>query len=140
MRTIIDTGPLVAYLCARDEYHAWSVATLDSRERPLLTCEAVLAETVHRLNYFEQETSAVFELLREKALIIGFELEIQLESVGQLMAKYAGRRIDLADACLIRLSELYPSAQVVTLDQADFRVYRRGDRKMIPFLTPPARG
>src|SRR5215467_2007245 len=38
MKTIVDTGPLVAYFCAGDEHHAWSVATLDSRKRPLLTC------------------------------------------------------------------------------------------------------
>ena len=46
-------------------------------------------------------------------------------------------RIDLADACLIRLSELFPTAEVVTVDRADFAIYRRRDRKVVPFLAPP---
>ena len=137
MKTIVDTGPLVAYFCAADQYHAWSVVVLDTRERPLLTCEAVLAETIHRLNYFRQRTDLVFELLRQGALAITVELEAQLEPVARIMAKYADRQIDLADACLIRLSELFPAAEVLTVDAADFRVYRRQDRTVVPYLAPP---
>ena len=140
MKTIVDTGPLVAYFCAGDQHHAWSVAILENRPRPLLTCEAVLAETIHRLNYFGRQTSLVFELLRQEALTVAVELETQLEPVAQIMARYADRRIDLADACLVRLSELFPQAEVVTLDRQDFHVYRRRDRKIVPFLAPPVNG
>jgi predicted nucleic acid-binding protein len=139
MKTIVDTGPLVAYFCAKDRYHDWSVATLEGRERPLLTCEAVLAETTHRLNYFRQPTDMVFELLRQRAIAIALELETQLEPVALIMAKHADRHIDLADACLVRMSELFPSAEGVTVDAADFHVYRRRDRKVIPYVAPPPR-
>jgi uncharacterized protein len=137
VKTIVDTGPLVAYFCAADQYHGWSVATLEHRQRPLVTCEAVLAEVIHRLNYFRQPADMLFDLLRNHALAIAMELEGQLEPVAQIMQKYADRHIDLADACVVRLSELFPAAEVVTVDRTDFEIYRRRDRKVIPFLAPP---
>jgi uncharacterized protein len=44
---------------------------------------------------------------------------------------------DLADLCLIRMSELHPECHVITVDRADFRVYRRNRREMIPVICPP---
>jgi predicted nucleic acid-binding protein len=41
---IVDTGPLVALLDARDPHHAWARETLRRLETPLMTCEAVLSE------------------------------------------------------------------------------------------------
>ena len=46
---------------------------------------------------------------------------------------------ELADLYLIRMSELNPRHSVVTVDQADFRVYRRNKREVIPLVTPPDR-
>jgi len=43
----------------------------------------------------------------------------------------------LADLCLIRMSELYPRYPIVTVDAADFRVYRRNKREAIPLICPP---
>jgi hypothetical protein len=45
---------------------------------------------------------------------------------------------DLADLCLIRMSELYPHHRVITVDE-DFRVYRRNKREVIPIIMPPRR-
>ena len=41
----------------------------------------------------------------------------------------------LADACLVRMSEPYERCRVFTLD-ADFHIYRRHGRKVIPLLSP----
>ena len=49
--------------------------------------------------------------------------------------RYADREPDLADLCLIRLSELNPRHPVITTDWNDFRVYRRGRREAIPCFT-----
>lgn len=46
---------------------------------------------------------------------------------------------ELADLYLIRMSELNPRHSVVTLDQANFRVYRRNKRETMPLVTPPDR-
>jgi hypothetical protein len=38
---------------------------------------------------------------------------------------------------LIRVSELHPKHSVITVDVADFRVYRRNRREIIPLIHPP---
>jgi hypothetical protein len=59
--------------------------------------------------------------------------------LAELAARYADPKPDLADLCLIRLSELHPRYPVITTDLADFRVYRRGRRENIPLIHPPVR-
>jgi hypothetical protein len=66
---------------------------------------------------------------------------LPVSSLAQLTAlarRYADRHPDLADLCLIRMSELYPRHSVVTVDREDFRVYRRNKREVIPLICPPA--
>jgi hypothetical protein len=43
--------------------------------------------------------------------------------------------MSLADACLVRMTELEPELTVVTLD-GDFRVYRRNARQVVPVIMP----
>ncbi len=43
---ISDTGPLVAYLDRSDRDHAWAKEVFMGITRPLLTCEAVIAEAL----------------------------------------------------------------------------------------------
>ena len=53
------------------------------------------------------------------------------------MAKrYADRQPDLANLCLIRMSELNPQLPVITVD-SDFLIYRRNPRETIPVIMPP---
>jgi hypothetical protein len=55
----------------------------------------------------------------------------------KLADRYADRHPDLADLCLIRMSELYPRHSIITVDLQDFRIYRRNKREIIPIITPP---
>ena len=59
-----------------------------------------------------------------------------LPQLADLAKRYADRQPDLADLCLIRMSELYPHHRVITADK-DFRVYRRNKREVIPLICPP---
>jgi hypothetical protein len=43
--------------------------------------------------------------------------------------------MSLADACLVRMSELLDEAAVVTIDE-DFHVYRRHGRQAIALISP----
>lgn len=45
--------------------------------------------------------------------------------VKQRLGKYRDRKIDLADACLIRLADKFETADILNLDK-DFRIYRWG--------------
>jgi hypothetical protein len=43
--------------------------------------------------------------------------------------------MSMADACLVRMSEIVPDPVVLTTD-GDFRVYRRHSRQAIPCVAP----
>jgi hypothetical protein len=69
--------------------------------------------------------------------LLAFDCRAHLPHLASRAARYAGRHPDLADLCLIRMSELHPRHPVVTVDRADFRVYRRNKREAIPLICPP---
>jgi len=133
MRGISDTGFLVAFANQNDTYHAWAMEIASKISEPLLTCEAVLAETAFHL----QSVSVVLEMINDGLVTIAFETREHLDVLKTLARTYANRSPDLADLCLIRMSELYPHHSVITIDYADFRVYRRNKRETIPLICPP---
>jgi len=132
MRAIADTGYLVALVRKDDQHHAWASSIAGQFELPLLTCEAVLSETAFHL----ASSSYVLAMLQRRAICVAFDCASQLAQLQDLATCYADRKPDLADLCLIRMSELYPRYTVITVDD-DFRVYRRNKREAIPLLTPP---
>ena len=137
MKTVLlDTGPIVAYLSANDTHHAWAVAALGQLRPPLLTCEPVLAEAVYLLRSLSNGSASIFELIRRGAVAVGFRLADELEPVQRVIAKYGPSRTDLADACLVRMSEVYADPVVVTIDSQFRDVYRRHGRRTIPTVLP----
>jgi predicted nucleic acid-binding protein len=133
-RVLIDTGPIVALIDRSDRYHEWARTQLAGLQPPLFTCEAVLAEAVYLLRGAKVEATAPIGLIRRGVLRIDFELEAEHAAIETLLARYAPR-MDLADACLVRMSELHRESRVLTLDK-DFRVYRRFGRQVVPVLMP----
>ena len=132
MRLIVDTGPLVALLNRRDTLHRWAQEVLAEHPPPIWTCEPVLAEVA----YLSARPREVIAMVSEGAIRIGLTVEQQAPSLDRLLQKYAGR-MDLADACVVRLSELFRDCLVATTDRQDFRVYRRNGREIIPLVVPP---
>jgi predicted nucleic acid-binding protein len=135
VKAIADTGFLVAFGNRRDRYHAWALELANRITEPLLTCEPVLAETAFHLGSSALVLAYVREGLVQPALVIADHMA----RLTELATRYANRKPDLADLCVIRLSELHPKHSVITTDLADFRVYRRGRREAIPLIHPPAR-
>ncbi len=134
---LLDTGPLVAFLAAGVNYHEWACEQWKRLPPPLLTCEAVLTEAAFLLKRDGREADPLFALLERGVLRVGLEIERERADLRVLMRRYRDRPMSLADACLVRLSELHPGGTVFTLD-ADFRIYRRHGNKVIPVLTPDA--
>ena len=132
MTGIVDTGFLVAFLNRRDRHHGWAMRVAQDVDEPLVTCEAVLAETVFHVGSAEH----VLALLREGLAQVDFDMNSSQDRLETLAKRYADRRPDLADLCLICLSERFPTRPVITLD-GDFRIYRRHQREAIPILMPP---
>ncbi len=135
MRAIADTGFIVAFANARDLHHDWAVQVAARLTGPALTCEAVLAEAAFHLRSAE----FVLDLVRTRFLRPQFNVADHLPRLLDLAKRYADRQPDLADLCLVRMSELYPQHVVVTVDEGDFRVYRRNKREVLPLLCPPRR-
>lgn len=134
-RTIVDTGPLVAFLDRRDRYHSWVRSNLQTVAPPLETCEAVLSEACFLLQRIPGGPQALFELLSRRLVTIPFSLRAETDAVQHLLGKYSNLPMSLADACLVRMTELYRESVVVTLD-SDFVIYRRGGSSVIPTLRP----
>jgi len=78
-------------------------------------------------------------MVRDGLVALAFDCREHLSQLAELAARYEDRRPDLADLCLIRLSELHPRHSVITVARDDFRVYRRNKREIIPLICPPAR-
>lgn len=133
MKGIADTGFLVAFVSRNDRHHDWASGIAEQLTEPLLTCEAVLSEAAFHLG----SCSAVFSLLREGLINLAFDCNKHLLQLDALAKRYADRKPDLADLCLIRMSELHPRHSVVTVDRDDFNVYRRNKREAIPLICPP---
>ena len=131
MTVILDTGPLVALMNAGDRHHEWTVDALSRIAPPLWTCEPVLTEAAHLTG----KGRAIVAMLADGTVRVGLELEDEADGVGRLLTRY-GRRMDLADACVVRMSELRKNCPVFTLDRRDFSYYRRNGREVIPILAP----
>jgi uncharacterized protein len=130
---VADTAFLVTLLGKKDRHRAWVTATAARFPPPWRTCEAILSETYHLLA--GDGRRAVSSLLERGALVPAFSLADNLDRVLQLMDKYADVPMSFADACMVRMSETLPDPVVLTLD-ADFGVYRRHGRQVIPFVSP----
>ena len=135
-RVILDTGPLVAFINGRDRYHEWAKMQWAEMNPPLLTCEAVLSEACFLFRGLDGGDRAVLELLHRKVLDIPFRLVEYVSQIAWLLKKYADIPMSLADACLVRMTGLYPDSPVLTLD-TDFNIYRRNKHNVIPTLSPP---
>ena len=133
MKGIADTGFLVALARERDMHHAWAARIATQVTEPLLTCEPVLAETAFHL----RSVPLVLGMIETRLIALAFDCNDHLPQLAALAKRYADREPDLADLCLIRMSELFPKHSVITVDREDFRVYRRNKREAIPLICPP---
>jgi uncharacterized protein len=135
VKGIADTGFLVAFANRNDQHHNWAVGVAGRVTEPLLTCEAVLAEAAFHL----RDSAVVMAMLEDGLVALAFSCSEHVASLAALAKRYADRQPDLSDLCLVRMSELHPRHSIITVDRADFRVYRRNKREMIPLICPPVR-
>jgi predicted nucleic acid-binding protein len=133
--TLLDTGPLVAFLNRRDRYHPWATAHMARLRPPLLTCEAVLSEACFLLRTWHSGSATVLELLERGLVQVPFCLREEVGRIKRLLTRYANVPMSLADACLVRMTEQYTDSVVLTCD-SDFRLYRKHGRQVIPTLMP----
>lgn len=132
MKHILDAGPLIAALNRQDTHHLWACETIEQLGAPFYSCSEALAEAAAMTG----QPAAIVEMVESKEVIISFALSEQTAGVLALLKKYKDQQMDLADACIVRMSELMRDCRVVTLDRGDFSVYRRNGREVIPLICP----
>jgi uncharacterized protein len=122
---VVDTGPLVAYF-DRDDHdhatvHAWFAAQA-SRHR-LLTTEAVVTEVTHLLD-FSIPVQTAFLAWVARAMTVTSVPQIAYEELAGWINGYAKIPMDFADATVLWLYRETSDAQILTLDQRGFGVFR----------------
>ncbi len=129
---LVDTGAIVGYLNAYDQWHKEAVHLFERLPKPFYTCEAVVTEACFRVRSSRTGAKRVQDLLDEGILEIKFDLSEEHGDVFLLMEKYHYVPMSLADACLVRMSEVY-CLPVFTFD-GDFRFYRGLGKQTIPLI------
>ena len=127
MRAIADSGFIVAHWSKTPARRQWAQTWWTTAELPLLTSAANLQEAGWLLENHE----IILRMVKDGDLFVALDVQQEAVPLHALVAKYQPRA-DLADAAIIRLSELYPRAKVLTVDREDFQIYCRFGHKPIP--------
>lgn len=135
MRMLLDAGPHVAYFSKADRWHEWTVEQMRRLTPPLWTCEPVLTEASFLIARNGGTSADVVRKVHEGTISVAMDIETEAVALESLMRRYADVPMSLADACLVRLSELHRDSRLFTLDR-DFARYRRHGRHVIPLLAP----
>ena len=135
MAVLLDTGPWVALLSRNDSHHRWAVEQFRQLKPPLLSCEAVVAETCFLLSRSSFDPALALQFVERGVVQLPFVLQDQIQAVHNLFKRYENVPASLADAALIRLAEISDAPTLLTTD-SDFHIYRRHGRQSIPLITP----
>lgn len=131
---LLDTGVIVALLDRSERHHLACANAVRTATAPLVTCEAVIAESCYLLRGFPGASEAILENVRSGTFQIPFQLSNCAVSIQRLFRKYRDRQMDLADACLVHLAGELQTGDILTLDR-DFEIYRWGvNRRFRPLL------
>ncbi len=133
--TILDTGPLVAYINRNDKYHGWATERFKELAPPVLTCQAVISEACFLTRTIQNGREVILEMVDRSLIQTEFNLNIEAKAIKQMILKYKNVPMSLADACLVRMTELFKGAKILTMD-SDFSIYRKNKKTMISCITP----
>ena len=127
---IADAGFLIALKSGSAVEKKWARSQIEKWGAPFYTCEGAIIEAAHFVG-----GALIGRMLEDGDLEIAFSLSEQLGPVLALLAKYNDQPMDLTDACVVRMAELFPDCLVFTVDR-DFDVYRRFGKERIPVVYP----
>jgi predicted nucleic acid-binding protein len=130
---LLDTGVIVALLDRAEGQHAACAKAVQESSSPLVTCEAVIAESCYLLRGLAGAADAILENVRSGVFQIPFQLSQAAAPLQRLFRKYRDREMDLADACLVHLAGEVGTGDILTLDR-DFEIYRWGTNKPFHLL------
>ncbi len=129
---LVDTGFLVALGVRRDPRHAAAVAWLAENQVTLLIPAPVIVEACYFLS-----VAAKAQLLAWARRAPARVLEVPAEAYPEIvlaLEKYADRDPDLTDAALVWAAHDSGCRRILTVDRADFEIYRLKGNKRFDVL------
>lgn len=135
-RSLVDTGAILALIDADDRWHGPCVEAFKALRKPMATSAAVLAELFHLVGDDRREIAAAWGIVRSGAITVLPIGDADLPALEALMARYADRPMDFADATLVHLAKRESLTTVFTIDHDDFETYRIGSRQRFRILPP----
>ena len=133
-RILVDTGPLVAILSRRDQYHDACVAALQHMPAPLLSCWPVITEAAWLLRNSPRVIQQLLRSIDRGFLELLPILGNEAEAIASVMKRYEDIRPQLADAALVYLANREHIDTIFTLDYRDFAIYRGGRKRAFRIL------
>jgi len=130
---ILDTGALIAFLMPKDKFHSWAVSQFSQINSPVLTAEAVITEACFLAQRIHNGQETILNLIKQGHINLSFSLDQEIEAIDKLMQRYSSVPMSLADACLVRMSEIYEDSLILTLD-SDFKIYRKQRNQTISII------
>ena len=134
-KVLIDTGPLLALLSKRDQYHRWAKQQAAHLEWPFYTCKAVISEVTNLLERMPVSHLSIIHILERGLVEVSFSYAKHAERIHDLMSTYADQPMSFADACLVQMAEHRADPTIFTTD-SDFQVYRGAEGKPLNVLIP----
>ncbi len=134
---LVDTGPIVAYLHRGDAWHAAAKKFFQSWRGDLLTTWPVITEAA----YLSESTKARLAILQwlQRNLRVALQDNEDIAVIERYLRKYADQSPDLADLSLLALAEREGIRDIITVDTADFSVYRLRNGRTLNNLLVVAR-
>jgi predicted nucleic acid-binding protein len=132
---LVDTGPIVAILSQKDQYHETCVEQLRRIRGRLLTCWPVITEAAWLLRKHPVAVERLLAAFGGQPFGLSSLNEIDLPPIAAILAKYKPLRIQLADAAILHLANRDGIDTVLSLDRRDFEVVRKANGarlKLIP--------
>jgi predicted nucleic acid-binding protein len=129
---LVDTGVLVALFDRSERHHEACAAAIQEIDVPILTCEAVLAESFYLLRSFKSARDALLENVENGTFLTPYRVASKIKTLRRLLKKYANVPMDFADACLVDMADEYQTDRIFTLD-GDFHIYRWGKNRPFRF-------
>jgi predicted nucleic acid-binding protein len=132
---LVDTGFLVSIYDNHEPRHGVCLRIHAALPNPLVTCQAVVAESLHLLGRIPEAADGILASVEAGILQVPLQLQPSAGTVRTILRKYLDTPADFADACLIHMADELNTGDILTLD-SDFKHYRwrrtRHFRMLIP--------
>ena len=132
---LLDSSVIVGWLDRRDRNHGRCAAALANISPPLVTCEAVIAESCYLLQAIAGAQDDILENVANGTFQISFQLARCVDQMRQILRKYKDTPADFADTCLIQMADELDTGDILTLD-SDFAHYRWRRNRPFHLLIP----